>query len=121
MPQAGLEAIEGRLFTEKSLQFLQYLLAVLGRQRVEGLRESNDRSCKCNQGKQQNFVRFSHVAGARTPFFKNYPIGGVFRRWSELNGIDQVCSCPWFLERRNMETRWSLLRESLLNERFRQQ
>src|SRR5262245_36711226 len=68
-PQAGLETIEGRLFAQKSLQLLQYLLAVLGRQRVEGLGESNDRSGKCNQKNQQNFVRFSHVVGASTTVF----------------------------------------------------
>jgi len=50
-PQAGLEAIEGRVFPQKSLQFLQYLLTVLGRQRVEGLREGNNRSGKRNQKK----------------------------------------------------------------------
>ena len=46
---------------------LMHLFTVLGRQCVEGLNKSHYRRCRRNQKKQQQFVRFSHVAGSCKP------------------------------------------------------
>src|SRR5512132_1675070 len=99
-----------------------HLFTVLGRQCVEGLNESHYHRCRRNQKKQQKFARFSHVATSCKPdilFSRTTRLKKYFDGEGGSTASIRFAHVP-DSRTSNRGTRWSLLRESVLSERFRQ-